>query len=78
MFANRIFHSKIEHKQQNRPDAPRMLNGLIQHITVEESTSIHVQWVNQEVYEKSDPRSMGFAQTTLVQIFWVQACLVIV
>ena len=59
MFANRIFHSKIEHKQQNRPDAPRMLNGLIQHITVEESTSIHVQWVNQEVYEKSDPRSMG-------------------
>ena len=36
MFANRIFHQK----QLNRPDTPKMTNGLIQHIKVEESTSI--------------------------------------
>ena len=30
-------------KTQNRPDTPKMTNGPVQHITVEESTSI--QWV---------------------------------
>ena len=34
---------KIEYRQQNRPDTPKMTNGLIKYITVEESTSI--QWV---------------------------------
>ena len=29
--------------QQNRPNTPKMTNRLIQHMTVEESTSI--QWV---------------------------------
>ena len=31
-------------KRQNRPSTPKMINGLIQHITVVESTSI--KWVN--------------------------------
>ena len=38
------FPPKIEYKQQYRPDTPKMTNGLVQHITVKESTSI--QWVN--------------------------------
>ena len=37
------FPSKIEWKWQTRSDTPKMTNGVIQHITMEESTSI--QWV---------------------------------
>ena len=39
VFAYRVFHQKTE---KNRPDAPTMTNGLLQHtcITVEESTSV--------------------------------------
>ena len=37
------FSIKNRIKPQNRSDAPKMTNRLIQHITVEESTSI--QWV---------------------------------
>ena len=37
------FPSKIEYTRQNKPDTPKMTNELIQHITVQESTSI--QWV---------------------------------
>ena len=33
---------KIEEKQQNRSDTPKMTNELLQHITMGESTSI--QW----------------------------------
>ena len=40
--ANRIFHQN-RIKASNRPDTPKMTNGLVQHITVEEFTSI--QWV---------------------------------
>ena len=36
------FSIKIEQKRQNRSDTPKMTNGLLQHITVGESTSI--QW----------------------------------
>ena len=35
--------SKIELKRQNRPDTPKMSNGLVKHITVKNSLS--VQWV---------------------------------
>ena len=31
---------KLELKRQNRPDTAKMTNGFVQHITVEESTSI--------------------------------------
>ena len=41
LFANRMF-IKTTKKRQNRPDTPKLTNGLVQHITVEESTSI--QW----------------------------------
>ena len=37
------FPSEIEEERQNKPDTPKMVNGLVQHIIVEESTSI--QWV---------------------------------
>ena len=40
---NRIFHQKMNKSDKNRPDTSKMTNGLVQHITVEESTSI--QWV---------------------------------
>ena len=40
LFANMSFPSKIECKRQNRPNTPKMTNGCVQHITVEESTSI--------------------------------------
>ena len=45
LFATMIFHQKKKKEQnrQNRPDAPKITNGLIHNITVEESTSI--QWV---------------------------------
>ena len=29
------FSIKNEYRQQNRPDTPKMTNGLVQHITVE-------------------------------------------
>ena len=38
------FPSKNRKTEKNRPDAPKMTNGLIQHIKTEESTS--TQWVN--------------------------------
>ena len=38
------FFIKNRLKVKNRPDAPKMTNGLVQHITVQKSTSI--QWVN--------------------------------
>ena len=34
----------IDKKQQNRPDTPEMTTGPVQHMRMEESTSIH--WVN--------------------------------
>ena len=42
MFANRIFHEKKNIRRLNRPDTPEMTNGFIQHITLEESTSIQL------------------------------------
>ena len=39
------FSIKTRKKGQKTPDTPKMTNGLVEHITVEESTSIHVQWV---------------------------------
>ena len=42
------FPFKIEQKRQNRPDIPKMTNELIQHASVEESTSI--QWVKWRPY----------------------------
>ena len=38
------FSIKKRIKVTNRPNTPKMTNGLIQHIIVEETTSI--QWVN--------------------------------
>ena len=38
--------TKLEYKQQKRPDTPKMTNGLVHHITVEESTS--EQWVKEQ------------------------------
>ena len=38
------FSIKDRIKVTNRPDTPNMTNGLVQHITEEESISI--QWVN--------------------------------
>ena len=43
LYAILAFLSAIGLTGQNRPDTPKMTNGLIQHITVEESTNI--QWV---------------------------------
>ena len=40
----KYFPSKIEEKRQNTSDTPKMTNGLVQHITMEESTG--TQWVN--------------------------------
>ena len=34
------FSIKTRIKARNRPDTPKLTNGLLQHITVEESTSI--------------------------------------
>ena len=45
------FSIKNRIKTKNRPDTPKMTNGLVQHITVEEFTSI--QWVKSLKYYKS-------------------------
>ena len=37
MFANRIFHQKLN--RSDKIDTPKITNGLVQHITVEESAS---------------------------------------
>ena len=38
------FSIKNRKKRQNKPDTPKIINGLVQYIAVEESTSI--QWFN--------------------------------
>ena len=43
VFDNRIFHKKNRIKATKRPDSPKMTSGFVQHMIVEESTSI--QWI---------------------------------
>ena len=42
------FSMKNRIKTQNRPNTPKMTNGLVQHITVEESTS--TRWVKRAIF----------------------------
>ena len=45
---------KKKKKTQIRPDTPKMTNGLVQHITVEEFISI--QWVSYSFPNKDRPQ----------------------
>ena len=46
------FFTKTRMKGTKKPDTPKTTNGLVQHITVEESTSI--QWVKRIYFTRSN------------------------